>query len=224
MTQRPVKEDFIISEPDITLSRGGPEKREDIIYSFDITARGDPVILFQSTSSRVSAGQSVRSLYFYDDQTLTEKAEWDDSFLKQRFRGIAQVKVLRSDNLLLVGGIRNDRSGSLKGLHVVDFGVNVLISFNEDERKLDPIRNKEDFSDIFAPDMLVVDEINRRIFQKFPFSRRIKVFNYEGRLLDEFPWPTSEFTNFVVSGDFLIREYFPLHISGNGKQSHVRGS
>lgn len=223
ITQRWVKEDFIILEPDGTLSGGGPGEKEGRIYSFDITSKGDPVILFQRDASQVVMGQSSWALCFYDGQTLTKKAEWDDAFLKSRFRGIAQVKILRPEDLLLVRGIRNASIDQLKSLHIVDFEGNILHSFSEYEKKLDPLKNESEFSDIFSPEMLLVDEVNRRIFQKFYFSQKVKVFDYEGHFLDEFPWPTSEFTNFAVVGNFLIWEYFPISISREGKSSHQRG-
>lgn len=223
ITQRWVKEDFIILEPDGTLSGSGPREKEGRIYSFDITSKGDPVILFQRDAYQTFMGRSAWTLCFYDGQTLNKKAEWDDAFLKSRFRSIAQVKVLRPEDLLLVRGIRNGSIDQLKSLHIVDFEGNILRSFSDYEKKLNPLKNEREFSDIFSPEMLLIDEVNRRIFQKFYFSQKVKVFDYEGHLLDEFPWPTSEFTNFAVAGNFLIWEYFPLSISGEGKSSHQRG-
>ncbi len=49
----------------------------------------------------------------------------------------------------------------------------------------------------------------------------MKVFDYEGHFLDEFPWPTSEFTEFSVAGDFLIWEYYPF--SPESRSGHQRG-
>lgn len=223
VTQRGVKEDFIILEPDGTLSGGGPLERKGSVYSFDITADGDPVILFQAPPSQVAVGHTSWSLCFYDGQTLAKKAEWDDQFLKQRFRGLAEVKVLRPNNQLLVRGIKTGPADSLNSLHIVDFEGNILKSFSEYEKRLDPLKNQREFSDVFAPQMLLVDENNRRIFQKFPFSQKVKVYDYAGQLLAEFPWDTAVYTSFAAVGDFLIWEYFPFASFPDGSQAHQRG-
>lgn len=221
VTQRLIKEDFIILEPDGTLSGGGPREKEGRIYSFDITSQGDPVILFKREAYQVAMGKSSWVLCFYDGQSLIKKTEWDDNFLKQRFRSIAEVKVLRPYDLLLVRGERRGLPDNLKSLHVVDFEGHILRSFSDYEKKLDPLKDETEFSDVFSPGMLVVDEVNRRIFQKFYFSQKVKVFDYEGHELDKFPWPTSEFTAFAVVGNFLIWEYFPF--SPESKSGHQRG-
>ncbi len=149
VTQPKIKEDFIILEPDGTLRGGGPREKEGRIYSFDITSQGDPVVLFQREAYQVAMVKSSWVLYFYDGQSLLKKAEWDDNFLKQRFRGIAQVKVLRPYDLLMVRGERNGLTDNLKSLHVVDFEGNILRSFSDYEKKLDPLKDEAEFSDVF---------------------------------------------------------------------------
>jgi hypothetical protein len=224
ISQRDVLEEFLRVDKGGNPTGQGPEKREGAIMNLDVTASGDPVVLFKRTPDQVFSGKAAWACIVYNRLSLTKKKEFDFAVVKERFRTVSDLRVLRPRDEILIRGIRPDRDDH-HSLYVMDMTGKVLRSFSPYQGELDPLQDQMKFSDVFAlgPCMLAIDSVNHRIFQKFPFSKIVKIFSFDGLPLSEIPWETSELSQFAVFNGDILWESFPVAQDGDGKMAQRQG-
>ena len=173
---------FIKIDPAGEIVLRAPQKNEGEIVEFDIDRVGNPVCLFRG---RVEGASFVAPLIWFDGVTGDKIREVN---LGQDFSFVAQMRILRPRDLILVNGLVKREIPPGHSLHLIDFNGNRLGAFSSFEKRQGDVptiigANQDHFG---SP--ILIDPDHLRIFEAFPSTGLIRYFDYAGNALGETEW------------------------------------
>lgn len=190
---------FIKMDPAGQIVLRAPQKNEGEIVEFDIDRVGNPVCLFRG---RVEGASFVAPLIWFDGVTGDKIREVN---LGQDFSFVAQMRILRPRDIILVNGIAKGEMPPGYSLHLVDFNGNRLGAFSPFEKRQGDILTIIDANRDSFGSPILIDPDNMTIFQAFPSTGLIRYFNYAGHALGETEWMDRN-TFLIHSGSLWFRD------------------
>lgn len=205
------KDSFIKFDPTGEVILKAPQKIEGDIREFDIDNYGNPACVFTGTL----AGSSFYLPVVWFDGITGKKIR--EINLGEIFSFVANMRILRPKDIILINGIAKNESLRKYSLHLVDFNGNHLRSFSPFKQQKGDIPDLIDENRDFFASRPQIDPNNMTIFQSFPATSRIQYFDYSGDPIGETEW-LGKNTFLIHAGNLWIADsegYRVLEKKGN---------